>query len=74
MLEDSRQISTFWNLPSHATIFRNIIVCYCFAGHLVYLRPWHLDTAKIKIQTVDVKGAVSRQSSSFCLVFPITRP
>ena len=28
----------------------------------------------IKKEIVRIKGAVSRQSSSFCLVFPITRP
>ena len=29
---------------------------------------------KVQIGETNIKGAVSRQSSSFCLILPITRP
>ena len=37
-------------------------------------RPVALDLQSLDNKEKTVKGAVSRQSSSFCLVFPITRP
>ena len=60
-------------------LIRNI-VDYCrarfiFAQRPNYLTAWHILALTInQKRSFLIKGAVSRQSSSFCLILPITRP